>query len=395
MLAGRYPHEGPTDVNTWDILSVYPDAVTLPHAFRRAVYFSARVGKIFHMGIPGGIGEPGYDDPEAWDVAVNPTGWDAEPANLAKARGHGDSAGYGAALNWLDPDIADSEMADGAVAAEALRLMKEHHPDNTGKPLFLAVGFYRPHPPMIAPAGRFEAIAPGTITLPLAPKSERADVPLSTFHFFDGDFNFIPEEYGRNYTRAYHASVNMVDAFVGQILDALAESGLADNTIVVFTGDQGFHLGEHGHWHKTTLFEEGCRVPLIFSVPGMKMAGRRSDALTGLIDVYPTLCDLAGIEPPHELSGRSLRPQLEDVSRSGKPAELTSMSLRGGGYGYSVRTDRYRYSLFRGGTRGVMLYDHAEDPEERRNLAIEAGYEDVVSEMKSLMAEMAPGAVSP
>jgi uncharacterized sulfatase len=187
----------------------------------------------------------------------------------------------------------------------------------------------------------------------------------------------------------------MVDELVGQLLDALEKNGLADNTIVVFTGDQGFHLGEHGHWHKTSLFEEGCHVPLIFAMPKMKMAGLQSDALTGLIDIYPTLCELAGVEPPHKLSGRSLRPQLEDVSRPGKTAEITSMLLRGGGFGYSVRTDRYRYSLFRGGLRGAMLYDHAQDPEERRNLAVAPGHEDVVRELRAVMASMAPSAISP
>jgi arylsulfatase A-like enzyme len=395
MLSGLYPHEAPPSSDTWNIRAVYPDLVTLPHAFRKAGYVSARVGKIFHMGIPSGIGKPGHDDPKAWDIALNPTGWDADPANVDKAHSHGHSTGTGVRLNWLDPVIPDAEMADGAVAATALRVMEEQHPDKTGKPLFLAVGFYRPHPPMIAPARHFAAIDPATIELPLAPKSERADVPLSAFHFFDGEFNFIPDEYGRHYTRAYHASVNMVDEFVGQLLDALEKNGLADNTIIVFTGDQGFHLGEHGHWHKTSSFEEGSHVPLIFAMPKMNMAGRQSDALTGLIDIYPTLCDLAGVKPPHKLSGQSLRPQLNDVTQPGKRAEITQMSLRGGGFGFSLRTDRYRYSLFRGGLRGVMLYDHANDPEERRNLATDSGREDVVRELWTLMASMAPAAVSP
>ena len=156
---------------------------------------------------------------------------------------------------------------------------------------------------------------------------------------------------------------------------------MTDNTIIVFTGDQGFHLGEHGHWHKSSMFEQACRVPLIIVDPRQKEKNADCNNLTGLIDIYPTLCDLAGIEPPHKLSGKSLKPQLNDVSIPGKAYEFTM----GTPSGYGIRTSKYRYTEWRKDIKKAdfsMLYNLHEDPNEFENLVGDPDYSNVILELK-------------
>lgn len=387
MLTGLYPHETGWVSNKPGFRDKNPDLVTLPQWFRQNGYFTARVGKVFHMGIPGGIGTPGDDDPLSWDLAVNNTGWDAQPENIAKAHKHGTHKNAGVAVAWLDPDIDDGEMADGVGVDRALKIMREHNPDRAGKPLFLSMGFYRPHPPMIAPRSHYEAISADSIKIPHTPDGDREDIPDINFHLTGEGFNFIPEDVGRAYVRAYYAAIHFVDHLVGRLLEGLRQNGLDDNTIIVFAGDQGFHLGEHGHWHKSTFFEQACRVPLIVADPRIKTAGQQSDALTGLIDVYPTLCDLAGLTAPQRLSGQSLRPQLEEVDRPGKPAEFTMGTPRG----YSVRTDRYRYTEWDSQAKEAMLYDLHKDPHEWDNLVGHPEHAQTLQSMKMLLTSFRAG----
>jgi len=378
MLTGLYPWQTGVVENTVAFRAKLPDIVTLPQWLRSQGYFTARVGKIYHLGIPGDIGRAGSDDPKSWDLAINNTGWDARPETEATIHRPSPKRGLGVALSWLAGEAPEEEFSDAVGTREAIRVMREQDPARTGKPLFLAMGYYRPHPPMVAPKKYFDAHPLEAIQLPVVPKGDRDDIPPLAFQLREPEFNFIPESDARRYTQARYAAVSFIDAQVGLLLAAMQSQGLADNTIIIFVGDQGFHLGEHGHWHKTTLFEEGCRVPLIIAVPRARMAGRSYAWPVELVDVYPTLCDLLDLKMPHASPGQSLRAQLLDVTvPAAKVTALTT--VRQGGY--SLRTARYRYTEWKGGSAGVELYDHQSDPNEWRNLANEGDQRAVVSEL--------------
>lgn len=384
MLNGLYPYETGITDNRTPITQSKVKCTSLPHLFRKNGYFTARVGKVFHMGIPRGIGRSGEDDPNAWDLAVNNTGWDAKEENYTQATKYGTFSSPGVAIAYHDPAIEDDEMADGVGTREAVRIMSEHHPAKTGKPLMLFMGYYRPHPPMIAPRSHWNAIDESAITIPDVPAGDHDDIPPVNFHLREEDFNFIPDAIGRSYTQAYYAAVSFIDNEVGKLIEGLKRNGFDRNTIIVFTGDQGFHLGEHGHWHKSTFFEEACRVPLIIADLRTRPAGEKTDGICGLIDLYPTLCELAGLKPEHKLSGKSLGPVLRDPSLPGKEMELTQGNPEGAG----LRTERYRYTEWKGGRNGVMLYDLKNDPHEFTNLAGIAEYTEKVEEMKKKLATL-------
>jgi iduronate 2-sulfatase len=383
LFSGKYPFETGYESNKEGAYDkALPELMSLPRLFRENGYFTARVGKIFHMSIPTGIGEAGSDDAGAWDVALNNTGWDALEENWSRATSVGDAGARpmaGVRVRYDQPDIADIEMADGAGAEAVRKLLRENHPDKTGKPFFLAYGIYRPHPPMIVPKRHWDAIDRSTLILPEVPEGDRDDVPPVNFHLKGKDFDFIPEPHDLNYVHAFYAAVHFIDSLVGEILAELESLGLAKDTVVVFTGDQGFLLGEHGHWHKSTMFDPSCRVPLIIVDPRRRQQGAVCEGLAGLIDLYPTLCELAGVEPRHALSGKSLAAQLDDVSRPTKAMELT----QGRPGAYSLRTRDFRYTIWKKKGRPVasMLYDLAADPDEFTNLMGNPDYQAKIEEL--------------
>lgn len=387
MLSGLYPFEsGYTHNNDGTFNEHLPGVVSLPRVFRENGYFTARVGKIFHMGIPAGIGGPGTDDTLAWDVAVNNTGFDASQEVWKHATHVGENGSRGVKIVYSAPAIDDAEMADGQGLQSAIRLLKENNPRKTQKPFFLAFGIYRPHPPMIVPKKHWDAIDISKFKIPDVPENDRDDIPEINWHLKGSAYNFIPDTHAVNYAHAYYAAIHFVDDLAGKLIDELEAQGLVENTIVVFSGDQGFHLGEHGHWHKSSMFEGACRVPLIIVDPRQKERGKKCANLTGLIDVYPTLCELAGIEAPHKLSGLSLMPQLNDVSAPGKSFEFTM----GTPNGYGLRTEKYRYTEWRSDTVHAdfsMLYDLENDPQEFNNLVGNNEYEELVKELNARISE--------
>jgi iduronate 2-sulfatase len=173
------------------------------------------------------------------------------------------------------------------------------------------------------------------------------------------------------------------------LLDAVDRLGLRDNTIIVFWSDHGYHLGEHGLWFKQSCFEESARVPLIISVPGQKTAGRASSRPVELVDLYPTMADLAGLTPPKNLEGVSLRPLIDNPQVPWEHAAYTQVQ-RGANPGHSVRTERWRYTEWAFGKQGAELYDHDNDPKELHNLAADTKYSEVVARMKTLLKKVHP-----
>jgi len=384
LLSGLRPDTSRIYNNGTPVRKVFPDIVTLPQLFKNNGYFSARVGKIFHYGVPGQIGTSGLDDPPSWDEFVNPRGRDKD--DEADVINFTPNHILGASLSWMQAKGTDEEQTDGKVAAATIRLLEEHK----DKPFFIAAGFYRPHVPDIATKKYFELYPLEKVTLPKEPADHIADIPPIAFTCKPPNYG-LPEEKLCIFKRAYFASISFVDAQIGKVLNAFDRLGLADNTIVVFWGDHGWSLGEHGQWQKMLLFEEVARVPLIVAMPKAKKAV--CQRTVEFVDLYPTLADLCGLRPPANLEGKSLRPLLENPKAEWSKPAITQVD-RGRGsqgiMGYSVRTERWRYTEWDGGKAGVELYDHDNDPHEWHNLATDESYAKTVAELKKLLLVSRP-----
>lgn len=356
-----------------------PDVVTLPQMFRQGGYFAARVGKIYHYGNPGQIGTSGLDDPASWNKAINPSGRDkAEEGQIIN---HTPKRGLGSALCFLPAEGTDAEQTDGLVAAEAIRLMEEHKDG----PFFIAAGFYRPHCPYVAPKRYFDLYPLESVRLPAVSRDQLSLVPDAALSSTKPWPWFgVSDQQAREALQAYHATISFVDTQVGLLLDALVRLKLADKTIVVFWSDHGYHVGEHGLWMKQSLFEGSARVPLIISAPHQKAKGQASPRTVELVDVYPTLADLAGLKPPANLHGESLRPLLDEPQQAWDHPAFTQV-WRGSFPGHSVRTDRWRYTEWDNSKQGRQLYDYQTDPQEMKNLADDPQQASVVSQMQSLV----------
>lgn len=381
LLTGRLPDTTRVYDLQKNFRSELPDVVTLPQLFQRHGYFVARVGKIYHYGNPGQIGTSGLDDPASWDLVVNPAGVDkAEEAVLVN---HTPQRGLGSSLSLYASPADDEEHTDGLVATETIKLLERHR----DRPFFIAAGFYRPHCPYIAPKKYFELYPLERIRAPVFSTNEWAKVPRAALWITTPHFG-VSEQAQRESIQAYYAAISFLDAQIGRLLDALDRLGLTDNTLVVFWSDHGYLLGQHGQWMKMTLFEGSARVPLLIAGPGVKARGQASPRTVELVDLYPTLADLCGLQAPQGLAGRSLRPLLSNPrARWNKPALTQVRRGRGDGtfMGYSVRTERWRYTEWDEGRRGAELYDYASDPAERHNLAKDPRYARRVAAMQRLL----------
>jgi uncharacterized sulfatase len=375
LMSGMRPEKIGVLTNGKTVRDKRLDVVTLPQLFRQNGYVSARVGKIYHLGIPGDVGKPGPDDPQSWDSTFNPPG--------AEFKTDGDEANptptYGQGFRRVMGKGEGVEQADYQSADEAIRLLNQHK----DKPFFLAVGFIRPHVPEIAPKKYFDLYPIDQIKLPNVPVDDRKDIPAEAFMRPEPNWG-MSESDCRESKRAYYATTSFMDAQAGRVLDELEKLGLAENTIVVFVGDHGYLLGEHSAWQKMMLFEPTARVPMLIAAPGVKPAGTKS--LAELIDLYPTLCELAGLKPPGEIDGKSLAPVLHDPGATVKSAAFTQVH-RQKLPGRSVRTDRWRYTQWGDhAAAGAELYDEQADPEELTNLAKDPTHAATVAEMKKHLA---------
>jgi uncharacterized sulfatase len=307
---------------------------------------------------------------------------------------------YGGTLSWLAAEGTDAEQTDGKIAAQAVAFLREKR----AKPFFLAVGFFRPHTPYVAPKGYFDLYPKERIELVPDPSADRAAKPPMALS------NTTVANYGmsadtqRLAKQAYLASMSFMDAQFGLVLAELRRQGLDKDTVVVFLSDHGYNLGEHGLWQKRSLYEDSARVPFIIRDPGNPANGRATRRVAELLDLYPTVADLCGLRPDRRIQGRSLRPLLADPDRPWADVAYTQVdfgaatrdaSFAGGKQknaparkvGRSVRTERFRYTEWNGGADGVELYDHDKDPGELTNLARDPAHAGTVAELKATLAK--------
>jgi iduronate 2-sulfatase len=343
--------------------------VNMGQYFRQHGWYSARVGKIYHMRVPGDIiaGTNGLDIASSWTQRFNSPGLEAHtPGEYACLN-----------LNIFTTDLANrestkmkhrmfvtvqyegdgSDQPDHKSASKAIELLREYRRE----PFFLAVGFVRPHYPMVAPRQYFQPYPWQQIDLPESTADDLADIPKLGLAGTISQSNPIgkyPDNQKRMWS-GYYASVAFMDEQVGRVIDELDRLGLRDSTAIVFTSDHGYHLGEHGFWQKSNLHEEVLRVPLIIDVPNRK-AGR-TQSIVELVDLFPTLAELAGLPVPASLDGKSLLPVLRDHQATVKAAALSFNN------GFSLRTPNWHYMRYRDKT--AELYDMRSDPNEFTNLA--------------------------
>lgn len=358
-----------------------PDTVTLPQLFRQHGYFVARVGKLYHYGVPGQIGTSGLDDDASWELVVNPAGRDKAEEHRIFSLTPGS---YGGSLSWLATDGADAEQTDGLVATSAISLLEA----KGDRPFFLAVGFYRPHTPYVAPRPWFDMYPPAEIGLPEQSVADMAREPIAAYASAKPEQDLMSDDQRRQAIGAYRAAISFMDAQVGRVLEALQRLGLAEKTIVVMTSDHGYHMHQHGLWQKMSLFENSARVPLIIAAPGAPAAGQTTAALAELVDLYPTLAELCQLPAPDYLDGQSLQPLLDDPQAKVKQHAFTQL-LRGRFDGYSVRTEKWRFTTWEMGARGEQLYDMENDPGEMTNLAADPQHAELLAELRAVVKEYA------
>ena len=383
VMTGRRPDTTGVINNGVNFRQALPEVVTLPQLFQRHGYYAARVGKIYHAGVPMEIGTDGKDDPASWDYVVNPRGRDKDQedalVNFTPKRS------LGSCLCYEMAEGTSEEQTDGKVAAEAIKLLEL----NRDRPFFLGVGFYRPHSPHLAPSKFFDPYPLERITVPVSPPDDLKDIPPVALFITPPNWG-TTEQQQREVIRGYYASVSFMDEQLGKVLDALDRLKLTDKTIVVFWADHGYLLGLHEQWMKTMLFEGAARVPLLLAGPGI-VKGKVSARTVELLDLYPTLTDLCGLPPPPALEGKSLRPLLENPGAQwDDPAytQVVRLTDKRRPVGRSVRTERWRYTEWNQGKLGVELYDHDHDPNEFVNLAKDPDQAPMVAELKALLRRM-------
>lgn len=416
FMTGMRPDHTKVYENSTHFREALPDVVTMPQTFQKAGAWVARVGKLYHYGVPTQIGTSGLDDPPSWMEFVNPIGHDKAVEDKIFSLTPGQ---FGGALSWFaDEDPAPQTDEKGAEAA--IKLLEQHK----DKPFYLAVGFYRPHTPYVAPKKFYDMYPVDQIPLATGPMKDQESVPPAAYMSYKKEQDQLDDKLRREARQGYFASTSFMDAQVGQVVDALDRLGLADKTIIVFHSDHGYHLGEHGLWQKQSIWEGSTRVPLIICVPGSSQKGKTCPRTVELADLHATLADLCGIEAP-KTDGYSLRSLLDNTEGEWSHAAYSQVlrgqelgtnapkfkdqqknadaenpgkgkgkgkGKKGGFMGRTVRNEQWRYTEWgQDGEKGVQLYDMVNDPTEAKNLASDPAFADKVKEMKALL-QKGPGA---
>jgi arylsulfatase A-like enzyme len=368
---------------------VLPDAVTLPQYFRKNGYLAAGAGKVFHH--VAGANPPDqwddfqlqqFDDP--WYRRAEWYPWNKKVPNPAGHPFNG-LRDFQGEFDWGVLPTPESEYGDQRAVDYGARFLGKSY----SKPFFLAIGLWHPHIPMFAPQRYFDLYPPEKVRIPEVPENDLDDVPkpgqeFAAFRRSEHE-RIVKEGKWRDAVRAYLACISFADAMVGRLLDALEKSRHARNTIIVFWSDNGWHLGEKRHWHKSTLWQRSTHVPLIVAGPGVRQPGKpRAQAVT-LLDIYPTLIDLCRMDKRTDLDGESLLPLLENPgARRDRPAVTTYLPRN-----HAVRNSRWRYIRYNDG--GEELYDTVADPHEYRNLAADPAH----SALKQDLARWMPAKSAP
>ena len=368
--------------------SIYPKskatAPTIGEHIQKHGMHTARVGKIFHMPVPHAQldGSNGKDFSECWTERYNTKSAETFTPGLYRLLNSGivtreiedrDAKGPNRMWATVETDNEDgSDQADYMVATKAVELLQERK--NAGKPFFLAVGFVRPHFPMVQPKNFFNMYPQEKMKIPPLIPGDLDDIPLAG-RGSDGKGLNKTEEGRRRMWQAYYGSVSFMDEQLGRVLDELDRRGLRDSTAIMFTTDHGYHLGEHGFWQKANLHEEVVRVPLIVSVPGIKPG--RTSSLVELVDLYPTWTELLGVPTPKGLHGKSLAPLLRNPNAKVRDTAL-SIHNRGGG---GLRSAKWHYMKY--GDKGEELYDMTKDPGQYTNVVSDPKYATVLEEARA------------
>ena len=335
---------------------VLKNAATLGQHLKANGYRSLGMGKIFHNG---GVGP--YGDTDTWDEYTSPPAFPGprgEGTAGAAKQGH---------FDWAPLDLSDEEISDTKTAAWAARQLAAKH----DKPLFLATGIFRPHLPWYVPKKYFDLYPLDSIDLPIVKEDDLNDVPAQGRKFAkaDGDHRRVTQAgKWKEAVQAYLASISYCDMVVGRVMRALETSPMGKDMHVVLWSDHGWHLGEKSHWRKFSLWEESTRNVMMWNVPGLTKPGSRCDRTVSLIDIYPTLCDLAGLAPPAlngkpQLDGQSLVPLLKNPAAPRREPAITTYFQNN----HAIRAERWRYIHYADG--GEELYDRRQDPMEWTNLA--------------------------
>lgn len=371
LMTGLHPSSTGVYSNgdDWRIMEYTKDVVTLPDSFQAAGYTTKGGGKLYHAHTIEEEFLTGHLDAEPWDVyypskeqqlpiEVTPEVW---PVNS-------NDSFYRGRIDWAPLDISDNEMADGQTVSWAEDVLAQSH----DQPLFLAVGIYRPHWPWWVPQSYFDQHPLDGIEIIPEPLDDLDDIPEAGHAFIRKKWHsWIMENHqNEKIVQAYLASMTFADAMLGRLLSALENGPLADNAIIVLWSDHGYHLGSKNHWEKFALWEEATQVPLIFvdrraenGMEGEWQQASRSNQPVSLLDLYPTLVELCGLEDPGHLQGRSLVPLLRDPSHKTGDAVVTTHRFKN----HAVRSEKWRYIRYEDGSE--ELYDHSVDPREYKNLA--------------------------
>ena len=379
LMFGYYPYASKATGYTSGRKEVGVDKDSWAQHFKKNGYHSARISKIFHMGVPPDItkGSDGADDPESWDEAYNSKGPETRVPGRAELLSNNpggvkQGTGSGQSFSVVEAEGDDLVHSDGKTAQKAVELL--HKYKDMEKPFFLAVGFVRPHVPLVAPKKYFAPYPLGKIVLPPKIPGDQDDIPQNPGNRRTTANYKMDVDQQKGVLRAYYASVSFVDALVGKMLSALEATGQRDNTIVIFTSDHGYHLGEHDMWQKVSLHEESAKVPLIICVPGKEPAVCHS--LLELIDLYPTVSNLCGLKIPVNIQGKDMSAMFDDPRAALRHSVLCS------GKGRLLRTKKWAFMDY--GKTGE-LYDMENDPGQYDNLIADPAYAETLGRLREAL----------
>ena len=378
FLTGLRPEQTGVVDNSTYFRDRLPAIVTLPQCLRQAGWFTAGYGKVFHSA---GLRAQWIDSDRSWDDAHEATGIDDRPKLIA---GRNLTGGKLKWCEWGATAGAGENEPDYLTASAAIAAMEQAG----DKPWFIAAGFHRPHDPFFCPQQYYDLYPLESLKPYCDPPDMTAAPKLAFPPEMHEVFKQFTDQERKEYLRAYYACTSFMDAQVGRLLRELDRRGLRERTLVVFLGDNGFHLGEREWWNKTTLFEPSCRVPFIMAGPAVAAGGVCATPVE-LVDLYPTIIARCGIAAPQPLAGASLLPLLANPSASGKGYAFT-MTTRGKLAGRSVRTERWRYTEWEQGRQGIELYDERADPQETHDVSRHPENAPVIASLAALFERHLP-----